>query len=422
MDKQLGLFPSNNDANAPLAHMVRPKDLENFIGQKQIRTRIEHLDLTQLPHLIFHGPPGCGKTTLALALSSISQLKLYQFNAVLGGVNELRKIIQSAIKEHEYSNQKSIIFIDEIHRFNKSQQDALLPYLEKSDFILFGATTENPNTSLNKAILSRVQRWPLYALSSKEILAILENATSKLETLSSKEEIFHYIANHSNGDARHALNQLEIIIQNIEKLPNMAMDEIIKQLLMENRSYDRNQDRHYDVISAFIKSVRGSDVDAAILWLAIMLDGGEDIEFIARRLIILASEDIGNADPRALQVATSAHYAIKNIGMPEARIILSQATTYLANAPKSNASYLAIDKALDFIRNNPTIEVPTHLRNHHPNKEHYKYPHNYNNHWTEQQYSPLKTKIYHSSRLGYERMQDDYISRIKNTDTIHQEK
>jgi len=413
MDSQLGLFSEDSHNSSPLAHRVRPETIEGFVGQFQIKRKLETLNLENLPHIVFFGPPGSGKTTLAHILATQSKLDLYSFNAVLGGVNDLRKVIATAMDNKLMGSKKSIIFIDEIHRFNKGQQDALLPHLEKGDFILFGATTENPNTTLNKAILSRVQRWRLDPLTIIEVEDLLERTCKNLNHSEIKKELITYIAQNANGDARFALNQLETLSQNIKIIKDLEIDEIIKKYFFDNRRYDKNSERHYDVISAFIKSVRGSDADSAILWLAVMLDGGEDIEFIARRLIILASEDIGNADPRALTIATDAHYAIKQIGMPEARIILAQATTYLARAPKSNASYLAINEALDFIKSNPTIEVPTHLRNHHPHKKNYKYPHSYPNHYVSQVYNNEGVKFYESSKLGYEKMQDDYLDRIK---------
>ncbi|MBD65453.1 MAG: hypothetical protein CME62_09620 [Halobacteriovoraceae bacterium] len=411
-DDQIGLFATENAPSSPLAYRIRPKSLDYFMGQDSLKQKLASLNWLQLPHLIFYGPPGCGKTTIASILAQKAKAMLYEFNAVLGGVADLRKIIQQAKSDQELLGSTPIIFIDEIHRFNKAQQDALLPYLERGDFVLFGATTENPNTSLNQAILSRVQKWRLSQLSESEVEKILTHACEELDIELSKS-ILQKIASFSNGDARAALNQLEVLAHNKSKLTTMSEDKILKELLFDQRRYDKNSDRHYDVISAFIKSVRGSDVDAAVLWLAVMLDGGEDIEFIARRLIILASEDVGNADPRALQMATSAHYAIKSIGMPEARIILAQATTYLAQAPKSNASYLAINKALEHVRDNPTIEVPTHLRNHHPDKKNYKYPHSYAGHWTPQDYHPDQTQFFESSELGYEKLQQDYLRKLK---------
>ncbi|MBT4793177.1 MAG: replication-associated recombination protein A [Halobacteriovoraceae bacterium] len=412
-DEQFNLFTDTKQTSSPLAHRVRPLTVDHFFGQEKTLHKIDKLNLTNLPHIIFWGPPGCGKTTIAKILAKMAKYEFYTFNAVLGGVNDLRKIIKECLSTKETTGSKSIIFIDEIHRFNKGQQDALLPYLESGDFILLGATTESPNTSLNKAILSRVQCWPLNPLDESAIATLIQH-TSETEDLALDPEVSKFLVKHSNGDARSTLNQLETLIINKEKIRELTPKQIIKDYLFSQRRYDKNQDRHYDVISAFIKSVRGSDANAAILWLAVMLDGGEDIEFIARRLIVLASEDVGNADPRALQVATSAHYGIKNIGMPEARIILAQATTYLANAPKSNASYLAIDRALEFIKENSTVEVPTHLRNHHPDKKKYKYSHSFENHWVSQIYEKTQETFYESSKLGYEKMQDDYLNRIKN--------
>lgn len=416
---QIGLFSDQNN-KAPLAHRMRPDSLDEYIGQEGLRRRINTLDFNNLPHLIFWGPPGCGKTTIAQILAKKSDLELFNFNAVLGGVADLRKVIQSAIEMNQIQGKRSIIFIDEIHRFNKSQQDALLPYLEKGDFILFGATTEYPQTSLNRAIISRVQIVALNSLSEADIFNILSTAAIN-EDLLIAEDILKFLANFSNGDARTALNNLEILTQNREILVDKSLSEIKQEVLNLTRSYDKDSDRHYDVISAFIKSIRGSDANAAITWLAVMIDGGEDIEFIARRLIILASEDIGNADPQALQVATNAHYAIKNIGMPEARIILAQATIYLAMASKSNASYMAINAALDFVRNNPTIEVPTHLRNKHPDKKNYEYPHSHANHWVKQSYLPADftnqsiPNFIPDSKQGYEKVQAEFMQKLKKS-------
>ena len=412
---QIGLFSDTKQKQyTPLAHRLRPQTLENFKGQEKILNRIKNLDLKRLPHIVFSGPPGTGKTTMAKILAKKSKLELFEFNAVLGGVSDLRKLIARTQEMFELEGKKSIIFIDEIHRFNKAQQDALLPYLERGDFVLFGATTESAQTSLNPAILSRVQAWRFDPLDKQALLEIVQRAIETID-IEVPDDITHFIVAHSNFDARSALNQVELLGHKKEELQSMNTAQIKEQLLTIRRRYDKDSHRHYDVISAFIKSVRGSDVNAAILWLAVMLDGGEDPEFITRRLIILASEDIGNADPRGLQMATSAHYAIKNIGMPEARIILAQATTYLTQAPKSNASYLAIDKALAYVKENPTIEVPTHLRNHHPDKKNYLYPHSYPSHWTAQDYLEKQNQeeFFQSTHLGYEKNQAEYLDRLK---------
>lgn len=409
MSDQFNLF--SNQTTRPLAYELRPKSLKYYIGQEHLSPLISALKADNPSHIVFHGPPGSGKTTLALILADHLGLEIHQFNAVLGGLKELRELI-SEVLNNSY-DKKAIIFIDEIHRFNKAQQDALLPYLEKGDFILFGATTEYPKTTLNKAIISRVQIWNLQKLENDEIKEILLNAL-KSKDIDISHEVIDYISFIASGDARFALGQLEKLINNIDEIKDLSLKEIQKNYLSINREYDKDSNRHYDVISAFIKSIRGSDANAAITWLAVMLEGGEDPEFIARRLIISASEDVGNADPRALQIATSTHYGIKNIGMPEARIILAQATTYLANAPKSNASYLAINEAMKFVRENPTIEVPTHLRNHHPDKKNYKYSHNYPNHYVSQKYLNEDLNFFESSNIAYEKMQEDYLRKIKN--------
>jgi putative ATPase len=407
MKQNLNLF-DQQDALKPLPEKVRPLSLSTFIGQSQILNRIKNMK--ELPHLILWGPPGSGKTTLAGILSQEFGYDLFKFNAVLEGVPELRKLIDSLLTEKKHFKKNCILFIDEIHRFNKSQQDALLPYLENGSFILIGATTEYPQTALNRALLSRVSTLELISHSESDLIKILKRAL-EFEDNKIDDEIIEIISKFSNGDARVALLNLEKILQ----LKNIPSIEGIKSIIgRHSQSYDKNQNRHYDVISAFIKSIRGSDPNAALLWLAVMIHGGEDPDFIARRLIILASEDIGLADPNALTLATSTHYAIKNIGMPEARIILAQTTTYLALAPKSNSTYLAIDRAIEYVENNPTIQVPTHLCNHHPDKKNYLYPHDYENHYIKQTYTQIPQTFYVNGNLGVEEKLNSLHNKIIN--------
>ncbi|WP_372652424.1 replication-associated recombination protein A [Halobacteriovorax sp.] len=400
--------------NSPLPFRARPSDFENYFGQEHIFTRYKFLKEVNFPSLILWGPPGTGKTTLANILAVNSGYELYNFNAVLGGVNELKKLISSAMQMKSDFGKEAIIFVDEIHRFNKAQQDALLPYVEQGSFKFIGATTENPRSSVNKALLSRVQIIELKKLSEENLTSIIENVSKKFNIKIATDAI-HFIGDYSNGDARNALNILDVIEKSsINSGQELSLKEI-KPLVLENaREYDRNKDRHYDVISAFIKSMRGSDPSAAILWLAVMLDGGEDPVFIARRLVIFASEDVGNADPTALSVAINCLHAVAQIGMPEARINLAQATTYLASTVKSNAAYNAINEALSYVENNQTIPVPDHLKNYPPKgTKEYKYPHNYPHHFVDQDYTPSGTpKFYQPTEIGVEKNIKDRISKL----------
>lgn len=383
--------PVQDSSKSPLAHRIRPDSMDEFIGHSEIFRRYPYLKDKNFPSIILFGPSGTGKTTLARLLSRLSGKEFYTFNAVLGGVADLKKLIAQAEEMKIRSNKDAIIFIDEIHRFNKAQQDALLPYIEVGSFTLIGATTENPRVSVNKALLSRMHVIELKTLNSDDIEKILNNALVKTNT-TFKPELTKILASYAGGDARVALNSLEAALVLKDPTP-----ESVKELIIANaRAFDKGGNRHYDVISAFIKSMRGSDPQAAILWLAVMIDGGEDPVFIARRLVIFASEDVGNADPTALTLATSALTAISQIGMPEARIILAQATTYLASTYKSNASYLGINEALAFVSENATIEVPNHLRNFPPpNSKPYIYPHSYEDHFVQQDYAPKDAPVFY---------------------------
>ena len=371
---------------SPLAHRIRPEEFSEFIGHSEIFQKYPYLKQQNFPSIILFGPSGTGKTTLARLLAKLSKKEFYTFNAVLGGVADLKKIIAEALETKSLTGKYSIIFIDEIHRFNKAQQDALLPYIEEGAFTLIGATTENPRVSVNKALLSRMHIIELKILNSDSIETILNNALKK-SNLDFPTELTKTIASYSGGDARVALNSLEAALELVN-----PTKESVKELIIENaRAFDKGGNRHYDVISAFIKSMRGSDPQAAVLWLAVMIDGGEDPVFIARRLVIFVSEDVGNADPTALGLALNALQAVSQIGMPEARIILSQATTYLASTFKSNASYMAINEALEYVKQTETIDTPDHLKNYPPpGSAPYLYPHNYPHHWVKQDYTSEK--------------------------------
>lgn len=406
----------------PLAERVRPRTLDEFIGQEHIFGRDKALrkliEQKKIFSMILWGPPGSGKTTLARLIAEIVEAEFYQISAVSSGVKEIREIIQ--IAEENFNNGKTtILFIDEIHRFNKAQQDSLLHSIESGKLILIGATTENPSFEIISPLLSRCRVYVLKPHTEKDLKEILHQAISKDVYLKSQSfQIIDedFLVHVSNGDARILLNILEISLElaRTKGDPIIIDKNIISEAIQKKKiDYDKLGEEHYNLISAFIKSIRGSDPDAAVYYLARMLEGGEDPLFIARRMIILASEDIGNASPNALVIAVSAFQACHFIGMPEARIILSQCATYLATQPKSNAAYLAIERAIEDVRNLPNYSVPLHLRNA-PTKlmkdlnygKDYKYTHNYESHFILENYLPdeLKNKQYYfPTELGQEK-------------------
>lgn len=400
----MNLFESIDDKNfLPLAEKLRPQTLKDFAGQEKILNTLgKMINDGKIFSMIFYGAPGTGKTTLAKIIANSTKSNFVKVNAALAGIKDLREIVKSAEDQKNFYGKRTILFIDEIHRFNKAQQDFLLPYVEDGRIILIGATTENPFFEVNPALLSRVKIIQLKKLSAANIKKILQRAIT-LEKISAVEEkAVEIISDFADGDARIALNILEQLI-----FEGGVTVENLREILGEKiRRYDKGGDNHYDTASAFIKSMRGSDADAAIFYLAKMLDGGEDIKFIARRIVICAAEDVGNADPQALILANAAAQAVQFVGMPEARIILAQAVTYIAGAPKSNAAYLAIDAALNDVKNNPNAEeVPAHLRDtsykgakFFGNGKGYKYPHDFDGHFVSQQYLPdsFKDKKYYS--------------------------
>ena len=405
------------DLNKPLAFRMSPKTLEDYVGQEHILGKDKILYRTikadRLSSIILWGPPGCGKTSLARVISNTTKYKFTKINAVTAGIGDIKNAIEEAKNTFLNPTGKCILFIDEIHRFNKLQQDALLPYVENGTVILIGATTENPYFEVNKALISRSMVFKLNPLTVENVYEILKKSLVSEEGLGSykiniKDETLRKIAETSNGDVRTALNGLEVAVLSTQLDKNGVInitDEIAKECVQTRKAiFDKNGDSHYDNISAFIKSMRGSDPDATLFYLARAINAGEDPVFIARRIVIAAAEDVGLANPNALVVANSAMQAVASVGMPEARIILSEAAIYVATSKKSNATYLAINKALEDVETKDTGEIPMHIRNAPVSGmkdfgygEGYKYPHDYPNHQVEQQYLPdkmLGTKYY----------------------------
>ena len=405
------------DLNKPLAYRMMPKTLEEYVGQEHILGEDKILYRTikadRLSSIILWGPPGCGKTSLAKVISNTTKNKFYRINAVTSGVGDIKKVVEEAQNFMLNPSGKCILFIDEIHRFNKLQQDALLPFVENGTIILIGATTENPYFEVNKALISRSMVCKLEPLTTDAVYKVLKNSLDSEEGLKSfnvkiEDTTLKKIAKSSDGDVRNALNGLEVAVLTTKMDANGFInitDEIAKESVQKRKViFDKNGDSHYDNISAFIKSMRGSDPDATIFYLARAIAGGEDPVFLARRIVIAAAEDVGMANPNALVVATSAMQAVTMVGMPEARIILADAAVYVATSKKSNAAYLGIDRAIADVNSKDTGTIPMHIRNAPAEgmKDFgygmgYKYPHDYPGHFVEQQYLPdemLGTRYY----------------------------
>lgn len=421
-------------ADQPLAYRMRPRSLEEFVGQTHAvgegTPLRKALEADRLSSLIIYGPPGTGKTALAQIIARKTEANFERLNAVLCGVNDLREVIETAEETRRIKNQSTILFFDEIHRFNKSQQDALLPAVEDGTLTLIGATTQNPYFYLNNALLSRSILIEFESLDPDELEVILDRTLEDDERgFGGEYELTETAREHlleaANGDARRLLNGLEIAVKTADS-SGIDLDQIEDSLQTEYIEYDREDDHHYDVASAYIKSIRGSDPDAAIYYLAKMLEAGEEPRFIARRLVIAASEDIGNANPRGLQLAVAALKAVEFVGMPEGQIPLAQATTYLASSPKSNAAYRAVQKARQAIRNGKDLPVPEHLRDSHyegaEERGHgvdYKYAHDFENHYVEQEYLTEDLTFYEPTEQGSEKKLKQYLEALRgqsNTD------
>ncbi len=421
------------NAPEPLAVRMRPKNLDDFLGQEHILGREKLLrrliESDTVSSLILYGPPGCGKTTLALIIRARTQSHFERINAASHNVADLRKIIDAAKKREALNGTRTILLIDEIHRFNKAQQDVLMPDVESGNPILIGTTTHNPFFYVNAALLSRSQVFEFKGLTEDDVRQIIARALRDAKDglgaapVEMDEEALAHLAHVCEGDARRALSALEVGVlttprgkdKKIHFTRTVAEESIQKKAVV----YDHDEDGHYDTASAFIKSMRGSDPDAVLYWLAKMLYAGEDPRFVARRIVICAAEDVGNADPQALVVANAALQVSEFVGMPEARIPLAQAAVYVACAPKSNAAYLGIESALKDVETGRTLEVPDHLKDAHMDQEAfghgvgYKYAHDYQDHYVKQEYKPSATKYYFPTEMGYEKKIKEWLEQLR---------
>ena len=423
--------------NSPLAQRMRPRNLDEVVGQRHIigpdKLLYRAIKADKLSSIIFYGPPGTGKTTLAKVIANTTSADFRQINATVAGKKDMEDVVAAAKNNMGMYGRKTILFVDEIHRFNKGQQDYLLPFVEDGTLILIGATTENPYFEVNSALISRSIIFELKALEKEDILSLIHTAVyDKERGMGAYDAVIddaaaEFLADIANGDARNALNAVELGIMSTNRADDGKIHitlEVAEECIQKRViRYDKTGDNHYDTISAFIKSMRGSDPDAALYYLARMLYAGEDIKFIARRIMICASEDVGNADPQALVVAVSACEAVERIGMPEAQIILAQAVTYIATAPKSNASYLGIDKAMAQVAGEKTAVIPPHLQDAHYKSAAklghgtgYLYAHDYPMHDVKQQYLPdtlVGRRFYEPTDNGYEKHISEHMKRLE---------
>ena len=428
---------NNQEKESPLAARLRPTTLEEVVGQQHIigkdKLLYRAIKADKISSLIFYGPPGTGKTTLAKVIAGTTSSEFVQINATVAGKKDMEEVIAKAKDNQGMYGKKTILFIDEIHRFNKGQQDYLLPFVEDGTIVLIGATTENPYFEVNSALLSRSIIFELKPLSMEEIKELIKRAVyDKEKGMGSydaiiEEDALEFLADIAGGDARHALNAVELGIMTTERSADGKIHltlEVASECIQKKKvKYDKSGDNHYDTISAFIKSMRGSDPDAALYYLAKMLYAGESVTFIARRIMICAAEDVSNADPNALVVATAAAQAVERLGMPEARIVLAQAATYVATAPKSNSAIMAIDEAMEAVKEQQIVTIPNHLRDaHYPGAKKlnhgtgYLYAHSYKNHYVKQQYLPdelVGREFYHLSENGKEKDTKKHMERIR---------